>query len=45
MGFFRVELGKNLLMIENSIVWATPGRFSFWGEHGEMVSLTSNAVL
>jgi cathepsin X len=27
-GFFRVELGKNLLGIENNIAWATPGSFS-----------------
>lgn len=26
--FFRVELGKNLLGIENHVAWATPGRFS-----------------
>lgn len=28
MGFFRVELGKNLLMIESKITWAMPGTFS-----------------
>lgn len=28
LGFFRVELGKNLLGIENNIAWAIPGRFS-----------------
>jgi cathepsin X len=28
MGFFRVELGKDLLGIENNIAWATPGVFS-----------------
>ena len=28
MGFFRVELGKNLLGIEGHISWATPGTFS-----------------
>jgi cathepsin X len=28
MGFFRIELGKNVLGIESSIAWATPGRFS-----------------
>jgi hypothetical protein len=28
MGFFRVELGKNLLMIESNVAWATPGTFS-----------------
>jgi cathepsin X len=28
MGFFRVELGKNLLGIESKIIWATPGNFT-----------------
>lgn len=28
MGFFRVELGKNLLMIESNIAWATPDSFT-----------------
>jgi cathepsin X len=28
MGFFRVELGKNLLGIEAHVAWATPGVFS-----------------
>lgn len=28
MGFFRVELGKYLLMIESNVAWATPGTFS-----------------
>jgi cathepsin X len=28
MGFFKVELGKNLLMIESNVAWATPGTFS-----------------
>jgi hypothetical protein len=28
LGFFRLELGKNLLMIESKVTWATPGRFS-----------------
>jgi cathepsin X len=28
MGFFRIELGKNILGIESSIAWATPGSFS-----------------
>ena len=28
MGFFRVELGKNLLGVEGHISWATPGTFS-----------------
>jgi cathepsin X len=28
MGYFRVELGKNLLGIEANIAWATPGTFS-----------------
>jgi cathepsin X len=30
MSFFRVELGKNLLMIESNVAWATPGTFSVW---------------
>ena len=29
MGSFRIELGKNLLMIESNIAWATAD-FSFW---------------
>jgi cathepsin X len=29
--FFRVELGKNLLMIESNIAWVTPKSFSVWG--------------
>lgn len=28
LGFFRLELGKNLLGIESNVVWATPGRFT-----------------
>lgn len=28
LSFFRVELGKDLLGIENNIAWATPGSFS-----------------
>lgn len=28
MGFFRVELGKNLLGIEGHVAWATPGAFT-----------------
>ena len=28
MGFFRIELGKNLLGIETKVAWATPGSFS-----------------
>lgn len=28
MSFFRVEMGKDLLGIENNIAWATPGTFS-----------------
>ena len=28
LGFFRVELGKNLLGIEGNVAWATPGTFT-----------------
>ena len=28
MGYFRVELGKNLLLIEDNVAWATPGMFT-----------------
>jgi len=28
MGFFRVDMGRNLLGIENNLAWATPGRYS-----------------
>jgi cathepsin X len=28
LGFFRVELGKNLLGIETHVSWATPGSFT-----------------
>ncbi|GKY97623.1 hypothetical protein MPSEU_000720700 [Mayamaea pseudoterrestris] len=28
LGFFRVEMGHNLLMIESNIAWATPGSYS-----------------
>lgn len=28
LGYFRIELGKNLLMIESNIAWATPGTFT-----------------
>ena len=27
-GFFRIELGKNLLGIEEECAWATPGSFT-----------------
>lgn len=30
LSFFRVEMGKNLLMIESNIAWVTPGTFSTW---------------
>jgi len=28
LGFFRIELGKNLLMIESNVAWATPGAYT-----------------
>jgi len=28
LGFFRIELGKNLLGIEGHVSWATPGTFT-----------------
>jgi cathepsin X len=28
MGFFKIEMGKNLLGIESNIAWATPGSYS-----------------
>ena len=28
MGFFKLELGKNLLGIESNVAWATPGHFT-----------------
>ena len=28
MGFFRVELGSNLLSIEANVAWATPGTWT-----------------
>jgi cathepsin X len=28
MGFFRIAMGKNLLGIESSMAWATPGNFT-----------------
>lgn len=31
LGFFRIELGKNLLGIETHITWATPGLFTGCG--------------
>jgi hypothetical protein len=31
MSFFRIELGKNLLMIESNIAWVTPKSYSVWG--------------
>ena len=30
LSFFRVELGKNLLMIESNIAWVTPGSWATW---------------
>ena len=30
MGFFRLQMGSNLLGIESHVVWATPGTFSTW---------------
>ena len=36
MGFFRVELGNNLLGIENNIAWATPGTFTTIDEEGRI---------
>lgn len=40
MGFFRVELGKNLLGIENNIAWATPGHFSTVSKDGSLQKVT-----
>jgi hypothetical protein len=34
MGFFRIELGKNLLMIESNVAWATPQTFTIGGGTG-----------
>lgn len=28
MGFFRIELGRNLLGIESNLAWATPDRWT-----------------
>jgi len=28
LGFFRIELGKNILGIESKVAWATPGIFT-----------------
>lgn len=28
LGFFRIELGKNLLGIEERVAWVTPGSFT-----------------
>lgn len=28
MGFFRIEMGKNLLGIEGEVAWATPGTYT-----------------
>ena len=28
MGFFRIKIGSNLLGIESTIAWATPGQFT-----------------
>lgn len=36
MGFFRIELGKNLLGIEANVVWATPGTFTTVDQEGKM---------
>jgi len=30
-GFFRIELGKNILGIEHRIVWAVPGQYTDGG--------------
>ncbi|KAL7578093.1 hypothetical protein ACA910_015026 [Epithemia clementina (nom. ined.)] len=30
MGYFRVQLGRNLLNMEQKITWATPKHFSVW---------------
>ena len=40
MGFFRIELGKNLLGIEANVVWATPGTFTIVDEQGKMQQMT-----
>jgi len=28
MGYFRIEMGNNLLGIEGEVAWATPGSFT-----------------
>ena len=35
MGFFRIELGKNLLGIEGNVAWATPGTFTTIDDDGQ----------
>jgi cathepsin X len=40
MGFFRIELGKNLLGIEAHLAWATPGMFSVGRSSVEVSSAT-----
>lgn len=33
MGFFRVEMGKNLLGIESNVAWATPAQWTTMSNH------------
>ena len=40
MGFFRIELGKNLLGIEGNVAWATPGNFTTIDEDGQWQTQT-----
>lgn len=35
MGFFRIELGRNLLGVEENFAWATPAHWSSSGDCSE----------
>lgn len=45
LGFFRIELGKNLLGIESHITWATPGIFTVYETDGESQGMASQVYI
>lgn len=45
LGFFRIELGKNLLGIETHITWSTPGTFTVYETNGESHGMATQVFI
>ena len=46
MGFFRIELGRNLLGVEENLAWATPGTWTTFGDdcHDTYIDVSSDVL-